>query len=96
MTALKELIHNSYPTPVKAVRVRGIPEDHFVVFTRILGIESFYLLKGEENDMTAEIVGRLESPKNRKNSAYKGNELKGGEFLGSNLWFIEAMEFIVR
>lgn len=95
MTALNELIHNSYPTTLKAVRLRGIPEDHFVVSTRILGIESFYLLKGEENDMTAEIVGRLESPKNKTNSAYRGSELRGGEFLGSNLWFLEAIGLMV-
>lgn len=96
MTSLNDIMHNSRPTPVTKVTLRGIPEGHFVVSTRILGIESFYLLKGEAGELTAEIVGRLESPKNAKNSAYKGNELKGGEFLGTNLWFLEAMELIVR
>lgn len=96
MTSLNDIKHNSYPTPVTGVTLRGIPEGHFAVFTRILGIESFYLLKGETGDMTAEIVGRLESPKNAKSRAYRGNELKGGEFLGTNLWFLEAMELIVR
>lgn len=95
MAALKDLIHNAYPTPVKAVTLRGIPNDHFAISTRILGIQSFYLLKGETGDLTAEVVGRLESPANRANTAYRGTELKGGEFLGSNLWFIEAMELIV-
>ena len=95
MTLLSELIHNSRPTIIQAVTVRGIPQDHFVVFTRILGIESFYLLKGEKDDLNAEIVGRLESPKNRANKAYKGNGLRDGELIGTNMWFLEAWEQII-
>jgi hypothetical protein len=95
MALLKELIHNSCLTAVQAVAVRGIPQDHFVVHTRILGIESFYLLKGEAGDLNAEIVGRLESPKNKANTAYKGSGLKYGKFIGTNLWFLEAWEQIL-
>lgn len=95
MALLSELIHNSRPTTVEAVTVRGIPQDHFVVHTRILGIESFYLLKGETDDLSAEIVGRLESPKNRANAAYKGSGLRDGKFIGTNMWFLEAWEHIL-
>lgn len=95
MALLSELIHNSHPTAVQAVTVRGIPQNHFVVHTRILGIESFYLLKGETDDLNAEIVGRLESPKNKANTAYKGTGLRDGKLIGTNMWFLEAWEQIL-
>lgn len=74
----------------------GIPNGFFVGVTPVLGITTFYVFKGQNGDPEAPIVGRLESPIDNPSTAYRGDRFKGGEYLASNISFIEAVHLIVK
>lgn len=75
------------------------PPGYFIASTKMLGLTTEYLVQGTEGDPKAPIVGRIELRKSR-GSIYRGNELKGGEYLGSvggnfsNLTFADAFDAI--
>lgn len=61
------------------------PVGYFGATAKILGLFATYLLKGEEGDKEAQIVGRVEVPNSMeisKTNVYVGSGLKGGEWSG--------------
>jgi hypothetical protein len=60
------------------------PAGHFLVTARVLGVTMTYLVDGDTAD--AQIIGRIEYPSltdlpSARPTAYKGNRLRGGEYL---------------
>lgn len=63
-------------------------ENHFTATAKVLGITTVYLLKGEDADLEATIVGRIELGSAERSPVYaaivyKGGNLKGGAFAGT-------------
>ena len=68
-------------SPFMVSNFHEVPEGHFTVTTKMLGITREYLLKGEQDDPTATIVGRTDmtdSSGGIKPTFYRGNRLMGG------------------
>jgi len=87
MTKLKNL-WNSAESELWTHDEPKLPEDVFSATLKVLGITTIYILRGEQGDMEAEVIGRIELPEMTRGSegpalGYRGNGLKGGEFLGS-------------
>jgi hypothetical protein len=77
-----------------------VPAGHFIASTKMMGIVTEYLLAGTQGDENARIVGRIElgdpfpGSRGARNAsiAYRGSELKGGEFLGTVQDFDKSFE----
>jgi hypothetical protein len=95
MDTLKTIVENTGLSSLATFAKDFTPAEHFVAVTATLGMATFYLLEGEDGDMDAPIVGRLESPDGRPNTAFKGNSLTGGTCIASCLSFADAMARIV-
>lgn len=74
------------------------PAGYFGATAKILGLFATYLLKGEEGDENALIVGRVEIPNSMeisKTNIYVGGSLKGGEWSGRLTSYSEAFAKMV-
>lgn len=72
------------------------PKGHFTALTRVMGVPTLYLLRGEAESLDAPIVGRIEIyPEHNRSNVYKGFRMKGGRFLGINSNTRESLHLLV-
>lgn len=95
MNTFKDIQNLSKTGELTAFTDPDFPAGHFLVPTTVLGITTFYLFEGELRAPEARIVGRLESPIDGASTAYRGNGIKGGSYLRSNISLVEAVNLIV-
>lgn len=94
MTKLKDLWSNA-ESDLWTHNEPNLPEDIFSATVKVLGITTIYILRGEESNDEAEVIGRIELPQLTRGDegpalGYRGNGLKGGEFLGAATESLEA------
>ena len=87
MTNLKDL-WNSAESDLWTHDEPALPADIFTATVKVLGITTIYILRGEQGDDLAEVIGRVELPLLTRGDegpalGYRGAGLKGGYFLGS-------------
>lgn len=84
MTDNLKTIKKNAEIDMVATSVGEVPAGYFVATTKVLGIVTTYMLKGELDDENATIVGRVEINKNRSGiNCYRGDRIKGGELLSA-------------
>lgn len=85
-------------TPRSIYVDKSTPAGHFGVTATVNGTVTFYLFEGKQGSDKAVIKGRVELPKPYSYvgaTAYKGNEMDGGENLGGLTSFKEVFEQMV-
>lgn len=85
-------------TPRSIYVDNATPRGHFGTMTTIDGTVTFYLFEGKKGSEKAIIKGRVELPKPYSYigaTAYKGNEMAGGESLGGLTSFSEVFAKMV-
>jgi len=94
MTNLKDLWNNA-ESDLWTHDEPALPADIFTATVKVLGITTIYILRGEQGNDLAEVIGRIELPLLTRGEegpvlGYRGNGLKGGYFMGPAAEGLEA------